>query len=256
MKIKLLVSIAVLSLIAAPAMANLQIRMDSIQADLSVTAVDATSASGTISLAEGGILNVDLEDDISGTWQDLDNAQMLKDTATDNFLLTNLSFSQVAADVWTATGSLSVSDTVGVRVLADFTSNYISINAASSDPGDPQYFFTMAGDLVPQGSSTSILVNGGAVWTYVGEYIKPGSPDADSSNPLPQITVANWNGWNQGTLLELHLQVGTGSLDTFFTNSGGYTDGQLNVTITPIPGAILLGILGMGVAGLKLRKFA
>ena len=254
MKIKLLVSIAVLSLIAAPAMASVQIRMDSLQADLSVTAVNATSATGAIALATGGILNVDLEDDISGSWTDIDNTQMVKDNAADNFLLTNLSFSQVAADVWTATGNLSVSDTAGVRVLADFISSYISINAASSIPGDPQYFFTMAGDLVPQGSSTSILVNGGASWTYVGEGEKLGAPDADGM--LNQITVADWDGWNVGTLLELHLQVGTGSLDTFFTNSNAYTDGQLNVTITPIPGAILLGILGMGIAGLKLRKFA
>jgi len=35
----------------------------------------------------------------------------------------------------------------------------------------------------------------------------------------------------------------------------GFADGESESLITPIPGAFLLGILGLGVAGLKLRKF-
>jgi hypothetical protein len=256
MKTKLLfLSLAVLCLSAAPAIAGLQLRMDSLEAYMSVTTGDAFNATGTITLGTGGILNVDLETDAGGSWADLDNAQMLKSVSDPDFLLSNLTFTKVAVDNWTATGNLTISDTVGTRVLADFTSNYVAINAASSDPGDPEWFFTMAGDLDPQ-SPTSILVNGtsGGSWTFLGEFTKPGAPNADGT--LNQVTVNGWELWSEGTLLELHLQVGTGSLDTFFTTNGTYQDGQLNVTITPIPGAVLLGVLGLGVVGWKLRKYA
>jgi hypothetical protein len=37
-----------------------------------------------------------------------------------------------------------------------------------------------------------------------------------------------------------------------WTNNSGF----LNVTITPVPGAVLLGVLGLGMAGLKLRRRA
>ena len=34
------------------------------------------------------------------------------------------------------------------------------------------------------------------------------------------------------------------------------TGGNVNATVVPVPGAILLGMLGLSVAGIKLRKFA
>jgi hypothetical protein len=37
---------------------------------------------------------------------------------------------------------------------------------------------------------------------------------------------------------------------------GGRKDGGLTANVTPVPAAVLLGFLGLGAAGLKLRKFA
>jgi len=43
-----------------------------------------------------------------------------------------------------------------------------------------------------------------------------------------------------------------------YDQSGNWTqtDGSDSFILTPVPGAVLLGILGMGVAGLKLRRYA
>ena len=50
----------------------------------------------------------------------------------------------------------------------------------------------------------------------------------------------------------------------FYASGGGWQAGQdeswaidnVEVTVVPVPGAVLLGILGLSVAGIKLRKFA
>ena len=94
MKTKLLIlSIAALCFSAAPAMAGLlQVKMDSIQADLTITPIDNANATGTITLETGGWLNVDLEELIGGSWTDLDNTQMYKTDSDPDFLLTKLTF--------------------------------------------------------------------------------------------------------------------------------------------------------------------
>ena len=40
------------------------------------------------------------------------------------------------------------------------------------------------------------------------------------------------------------------------TKAGQVTSFDINSTVVPVPGAVLLGILGLGAAGLKLRKYA
>ncbi len=42
--------------------------------------------------------------------------------------------------------------------------------------------------------------------------------------------------------------------DALFPSFGEFSN--VSVSLVPVPGAVLLGILGIGVAGLKLRKFA
>ena len=40
------------------------------------------------------------------------------------------------------------------------------------------------------------------------------------------------------------------------TIAGYYDTANMKYEVVPVPGAVLLGILGLGVAGMKLRKFA
>lgn len=63
--------------------------------------------------------------------------------------------------------------------------------------------------------------------------------------------------WN-GTLVELSAGGGwfrtTGTSPTL--RCFDVTGGSIDATVVPVPAAFLLGLLGMGVAGVKLRKFA
>jgi hypothetical protein len=71
---------------------------------------------------------------------------------------------------------------------------------------------------------------------------------------FPENQPAPWN----GTLVE--LSAGSGWFRSGVTNptlrSFDVTGGSLDATVVPIPAAVLLGLLGMGAAGLKLRQFA
>ena len=58
---------------------------------------------------------------------------------------------------------------------------------------------------------------------------------------------------NLGYVTNIGFQIGSN-----MTGSGGYPSNPdvFHVSIVPVPAAVLLGILGLGVAGLKLRKYA
>jgi len=68
-----------------------------------------------------------------------------------------------------------------------------------------------------------------------------GSVPMNFAAPLP------WNG------SIVHL---TATAPWFSPNGFDVTGGSIDITVVPVPGAILLGILGLSVAGIKLRKFA
>jgi hypothetical protein len=99
----------------------------------------------------------------------------------------------------------------------------------------------------------------------VGVFLTDNAPDpltrpanliagtSDMTRPLLQ----------QGFLIGLGLEniiVPDGATRLFLGLNNGYewsnNSGSVDVTITPVPGAVLLGMLGLGVAGLKLRKRA
>jgi hypothetical protein len=68
------------------------------------------------------------------------------------------------------------------------------------------------------------------------------------SNPL----VFDFVAFNGETLLERTRASWSGSGWSFATSPLTFTRAQF----VPIPGAVLLGMLGLSVAGVKLRKFA
>jgi len=57
-----------------------------------------------------------------------------------------------------------------------------------------------------------------------------------------------------------NITIPTGATRLFFGFQNGYewwnNDGDMSVTVVPVPGAVLLGILGLGAVGVKLRKHA
>lgn len=119
---------------------------------------------------------------------------------------------------------------------------------------------------------TSILTDPGAGdWIFKGTDDLPGGAGLDGLSNQFTISAAQRDAYDRGTVfvLEISLPVfsdGTSTLgytnaDDFFAAAllhGGFssTGGDMKVTITPVPAAAVLGLLGLGaVAGLK-RRFA
>lgn len=138
----------------------------------------------------------------------------------------------------------------------------------SSDPGDSLAF---AGDFVGYGYSSTrygidwgpdrakgggddTVYNAGNGATLVDEIVYvgvgnawwPGGGDPNPANPAggPQAAMDDYFAW-----------VGSEAPITVTTTYtiDGYT-GSDSVNVVPVPGAVLLGMLGLGVAGLKLRR--
>ena len=89
-----------------------------------------------------------------------------------------------------------------------------------------------------------------AIWAIEGEYTLSTSGDdmakAWKSAAESAVSDGDWSGIGNVRVLQMYRKWS----DTCFEVK------QDQLYLTPVPGAVLLGILGLGVAGIKLRKFA
>ena len=256
MKRRLLVviSFAVLCLSAAPTRADLSLYVDVEQTTMSY---DPLTKHADITLMDDAEVIVSLYDEATR----VDNVKIYNDmlvgggadSVFDAHM--NLDFVQAGVENWSATGDLWLTDnTTGNRFEADFVSSNIYIGGTSGNE------LFIAGSLSPFGANEAILVDPGSgnPWTFAGEHDNLFGGGQDGMDN--QVTVSLWEPWDSGSVIVMHYNVGTDSLDTLFgtsSPSGGYIDGDIDMTITaPIPAAVLLGMIGLGVAGLKLRKYA
>jgi hypothetical protein len=138
---------------------------------------------------------------------------------------------------WSATGALTLTDTTEEgRIEAAFTSTGITVTKLSW-----MYYLTIEGTLRPYGSNETILVNS-TPWTFEGDY--------------DTINIDDPAGWSSGEFVSFNWAIGgVSDLDTFFASDQYLFGGETVFNVVPTPVAVLLGMLGMGVAGLKLRKF-
>jgi hypothetical protein len=138
-------------------------------------------------------------------------------------LLISMTLSSITAINAQAVGTISFSDVQGDTIAADFTGTWFNTGGLSS----------FVGTLT---NVTQTPVNA----TFDGHAGTPVSL-VFANDPQPwrgailQLTAANWF---------------TGPA---FTGAKG---GSIDVSVVPVPAALVLGILGLSVAGLKLRKFA
>ncbi|MBN1805949.1 MAG: hypothetical protein JW837_11925 [Sedimentisphaerales bacterium] len=113
------------------------------------------------------------------------------------------------------------------------------------------YELFMANDNQSQWEVALYLVAGGTEYNTTSSYVSilPGSATNVvldfSSLGISALDLADVD--DIGFYIRGNMTGGEG----LPTNPDGY-----HISIVPVPGAILLGILGMGIAGLKLRKFA
>lgn len=145
---------------------------------------------------------------------------------------------------YSATGTLAVNDAEGTKILADFQSTDVSFAPLIPDHPYSNYI-TVHGTLSPQSPNKSILLGGGSyTWDFV-------------DTPTETASLAgNIASFDAGNMVVFKYNIPFGSLQDFLSAQNAEGDGMLVGTVTPVPVAVLLGVIGMGVAGLKLRKFA
>ncbi len=238
--------VGVLLLASAPATADLYVGFDLDNAALSYQA-----AGNTMSIVgkSGSTLTVERLDDGDPPWTWRDSATVAGSAA---FSL-DLTFTDLpGTDNWSAAGTLTLTDNNANVTQASFTSISVEINEIGSDA-----HLDMEGYLSPvSGNDWILLDQGGNAWVFEGTGDLGGNNDDGVSN---QITMNP--GSDGGTLWTFDFDVVYMSEDTFFGSdraSGDSATGWGNVegSIVPVPAAVVLGVIGLGLVGWRMRKYA
>ncbi len=150
-------------------------------------------------------------------------------------------------NIWTASGTVSISDIAGERIVGNFTSSDIALNNSAG-----------AHQLIIKGSvfANPLLVgmdNNDDPWIFQGD-----SQSAWDNNGqdgvAKQITIDNWVDWETGIMTTMNYATTATTLEEFFGSNQQGFNGTVDMNFVPVPGAALLGILGLGAAMLKLRR--
>jgi hypothetical protein len=251
MNAKLLVlGLATLCLSTAPALADLAVVVDSSQTMTTITGKtsvnDLTAVVSALNPASD--MTVKIQDTV--THATLDGVKLA-------IYGMDLSFHFLGAgDAYTANGVFKLQDAVGVNwdLQADFTSTNVALVPIGSD-----YRLEVQGTFSPMSGNPSILMDSDP-WVFKGDMHDGGPGNADGN--LLTITVNGPGGYDVGGLVALHYPVygKFSSLQDLFASLGEGSvldNGSVHAqVVVPVPAALLLGMLGMGVTGLKLRKYA
>ena len=230
---------AFLCLSATPVMADLVLTYEIDRATLTFT---QTTNNLQVTETATSDLFVTKMNDV--TFATLDDA-LVDGGANFNLLLDLILVDEPGANNWSATGSMKFTDTTTATyaVEAAVTSTSIAINGGELEIKGYLY------DLAP---NTSILVNRGDPWVFAGNGdVGP----ADEDGTANQVTMGNRETYDGGQLVTIKFGV-SGTLDDLFSANQTLSNGEVKGQVVPAPAAVLLGLLGLSVAGIKLRKFA
>jgi hypothetical protein len=141
-------------------------------------------------------------------------------------------------------------NTASNAVKADFTSSSIAIMYGAAG------YLEIRGYLGTSSGQDSILLSTrGDPWKFMGEASStPNSPDADGVDG--QITRAQRAAQDNGTLICMKFAIGQDSLDTLFGVDRSLGGGEVKGSIVPAPAAVVLGLMGLGLVGVWMRRYA
>ncbi len=243
--------LAVLLLASAPAAADLYVAFS-----LDNAALDYTAAGNTMNIGStsGSTLTLQKKDDAEAPWTYKDSATV---AASDIGFLLDLTFTDLAGtNNWSAAGTLTMTDEAGNVTQASFTSTKIEISAIGWT-----HHLDIEGLLSPASGNSSILLDqGGNAWAFEGTGDLGGNNDDGVSN---QITMIDPAAYDSGTLWTFDFGVAEMGEDTFFGSnraSGDVATGWGNLSgsmvALPVPAAVVLGMIGLGLVGWRMRKYA
>lgn len=161
-------------------------------------------------------------------------------------------------NTYTATATYGLNSTYGVPVPGVGQQDYITSNTG----GQSFYNVGSGGPSIESAIVDSIT---GGVETLTNITLKLEGTDAPFTvSPLIQTTTGSWGSGDSpvtGTFTicaDASMTVGdVATFDMVLLGNGAELDRTaVDLTVVPVPGAVLLGLLGFSAAGLKLRRFA
>lgn len=160
----------------------------------------------------------------------LDNVSLLNwsgDDVGSGCLSLWMDLDNITATTATAIGQFTITDFDGDTLTGDFTGNWAMIG----------YYPSFSGEM------------SNIQWSNPGGFFNGNAGSPDNSLSLDFASLPPWT----GSIIEL-----TTGHTTWFSNPWGKTKigGGIEGVVIPTPTAVLLGILGLGAVGLKLRKYA
>ena len=217
-----------------------------------------TGGTATITQMNGAVLKGYLKDDSSLPNPTDDTVTISAGSLFD--LNITLTLARLAAENWTAAGPVTLTETGpgATKLKASFTSSMVEIDefgeGATLD-------LKIQGSLNVFGANDAILLDydndGTEPWVFKGDGDEFSDYGVDQDGVANQISVANRQSYDGGRLVTLHFQLSNdGSLDTLFANSFQVLGGDVDLTITPVPPAVVLGFVGLAIVGWRMRRYA
>jgi len=245
--LKWLICLGVLTLVALPARADLPGRwvfLDYLNLELSFEkGAGAPGSIGRLTIQESSD-----PDEPSYMKASVKNAAGLPVASTGLMSLPPLHLS-LQGDVFASSsgafslvGAFTQTDVTGTKLAADFTSTYVGFG----QPVGAQDGLVISGLLSTMAGNRSILVNADAsdTWTFYG--------------PTRSISILHAADYDMGTVWEFHSDQGAlyADIEEFFAADRLVGDGDMKVNILPVPPAVALGAIGLGLVGWMKRRSA